>query len=52
VTAELTGGTVRTGYQGQHAELSEHDFVEATVGRLPGNAPVPAPLRAILCCLA
>ena len=52
VTVALTGGSVRTSYQGQDAELSEHDFVEATVCRLPDDAPVPAPLRAILCCLA
>jgi len=52
VTVELTDRTVRIRYQGHNAELSGHDFVEATVCRLPGDAPVPAPLRAILCCLA
>jgi uncharacterized protein (TIGR03083 family) len=52
VRVDLTGGTVRASYRGQDAELSEHDFVEATVGRLPDNAPVPASLRAVLCCLA
>jgi uncharacterized protein (TIGR03083 family) len=52
VTVVLADGTVRTSYQGQDAELSEHDFVEATVCRLPDDAPVPAPLRPLLCCLA
>lgn len=52
VTVELVGGTVRLSGEGPGAELSEHDFVEATVGRLADDAAVPARLRAILCCLA
>jgi hypothetical protein len=52
VRVELAGGTVRISGGGQGAELSEHDFAEATVGRLAGDAAVPARLRAILCCLA
>jgi uncharacterized protein (TIGR03083 family) len=52
VTAELADGTVRISYQGHDAELSEHDFVEATVCRLADDAQVPAPLLAMLCCLA
>jgi uncharacterized protein (TIGR03083 family) len=52
VRVELAGRTVRISGGGQGAELSEHDFAEATVGRLAGDAAVPARLRAILCCLA
>jgi hypothetical protein len=52
VTVELAGRTVRISGEGQGAELSEHDFVEATVGRLADGAALPARLRAMLCCLA
>jgi uncharacterized protein (TIGR03083 family) len=52
VTVEKPDGTVRTSYQGHDAELSAHDFVEATVCRLADDAQVPVPLRAVLCCLA
>jgi uncharacterized protein (TIGR03083 family) len=52
VTVELAGGTVRISGEDNGAELSERDFVEATVGRLAGDTPVPARLRAVLCCLA
>jgi uncharacterized protein (TIGR03083 family) len=52
VRVKLAGGTARISGEGQGAELSEHDFVEATVGRLAGGAAVPARLRAMLCCLA
>ena len=52
VTVALAGGTIRVTYQGQDEELSEHEFVDATVCRLPGDTVVPARLRAVLCFLA
>jgi uncharacterized protein (TIGR03083 family) len=52
VMVELADGTVRISCEGQDAELSEHDFAEATVCRLADDAAVPARLRAMLCCLA
>jgi len=52
VMVERRDGAVRVSYQGQDAELSEHDFVEATVCRLGADAQVPASLLAMLCCLA
>jgi uncharacterized protein (TIGR03083 family) len=52
VMVERADGTVRISYQGQDAELSEGDFVEATVCRLASDAQVPVPLLAMLCCLA
>jgi len=52
VRVELAGGTVRISAGSQNAELSEHDFVEATVCRLEEDGAVPAGLRAVLCCLA
>ena len=52
VTVELADGIVRVSCEGQDAELSEHQFVEATVCRLADGTAVPARLRAVLCCLA
>ena len=52
VRAELAGGTVLVSAGGQDAELSEHDFVQATVCRLEDDGAVPAGLSAVLCCLA
>lgn len=52
VTVALAGGTIGVSYQGQDEELSEHEFVEATVCRLAGDTAVPARLRPVLCCLA
>ena len=52
VTVDVADGTIRVSYQGQDAELSPNDFVEATVCRLADGAAVPARLRTVLCCLA
>ena len=52
VTVDVADGTIRVSDQGQDAELSPHDFVEATVCRLADGAAVPARLRTVLCCLA